>query len=93
MTSCLASKAVNSPQKVKIRPVGDNVVLSFANVPSQSFNVKVYTVSGQLLTEQTVAANGEREFSIATPATSKVIYVVQITSSEKGVTGSDIIRF
>ena len=78
---------------VKIRPAGDNVVLSFANVPSQPFNVKVYTVSGQLVTEQTVAASGDREFSIATPATSKGVYVVQVTSSEKGVTGSDLIRF
>ena len=83
MTSWLASKAVNSPQKVrmangdskmsaienistsqptavKIRPAGDKVVLSFADVPSQSFNVKVYTVSGQLVIEQTVSANGER---------------------------------
>ena len=116
MTSWLADKAVNAPQKVrmangdskmsaienistsqpaavKIRPAGENVVLSFANVPSQSFNVKVYTVSGQLVTEQTVSANGEREFSIATPATGKGIYVVQVTSSEKGVTGSDLIRF
>lgn len=85
--------STSQPTAIKIRPAGDNVILSFANTPSQPFNVKVYTVSGQLVTEQTVVANNEREFSITTPAVSKGIYVVQVTSSEKGVTGSDLIRF
>lgn len=85
--------STSQPTAVKIRPAGDKVIFSFVNTPSQPFNVKVYTVSGQLVTEQTVAANVEREFSISTPAVSKGIYVVQVTSSEKGVTGSDLIRF
>lgn len=91
--SAIENISISQPTAVKIKPSGDKVVMSFANIPSQPFNVKVYTVSGQLVTEQTVVANGEREFSITTPVTSKGIYVVQVTSSEKGVTGSDLIRF
>lgn len=74
------------------RAAGGNVSLSFDNAPSQPFSVRVYTVDGKMLAEQIVTAIGANRYSIATPATSGIC-VVQIDSNEKGVTGSELIRF
>ena len=77
---------------MKILPAAGSVSLSFDNAPSQPFSVRVYTVDGKMIAEQIVTATGVNRYSIATPATSGIC-VVQINSDEKGVTGSELIRF
>jgi hypothetical protein len=85
--------STSRPSSVKILPAaGGSVSLSFDNAPSQPFIVKVYTVDGKMIAEQIVTATGVNRYSIATPATSGIC-VVQINSDEKGVTGSELIRF
>ena len=91
--SAIENISTNHPSSVKILPAaGGSVSLSFDNAPSQPFSVRVYTVDRKMITEQIVTATGVNRYSIATPATSGIC-VVQINSDEKGVTGSELIRF
>ena len=68
--------------------------LPFRHLPSGrgGFSVRVYTVDGKMIAEQIVTATGANRYNIATPAAAGIC-VVQINSDEKGVTGSELIRF
>jgi len=91
--SAIENISTNHPSSVKILPAASgSVSLSFDNAPSQPFSVRVYTVDRKMIAEQIVTATGVNRYSIATPATSGIC-VVQINSDEKGVTGSELIRF
>lgn len=91
--SAIENISTNHPSSVKILPAaGGSVSLSFDNAPSQPFSVRVYTVDRKMIAEQIVTATGVNRYSIATPVTSGIC-VVQINSDEKGVTGSELIRF
>jgi hypothetical protein len=63
--------------------------LQFDQAPTQPFTVRLYTLSGQLLGEHSVRPDGIGYFL---PLTASGITVVQINSSEPGVTGSELIR-
>ena len=66
--------------------------LRFASAPTQPFKVRVYTVSGMLLTEQTVVPTNATDYSIVM-ADTPGLRVVQVYSEERGVTGSELIQF
>ena len=84
----------HQPSAVTIRPTAErNVRLQFDSAPNAPFTVRVYTVGGQLLNEQTFAPTTATSYSIAMDKPQQGICVVQVVSSEKGVAGSELIRF
>lgn len=84
--------STHQPSALRIRPsaVGQ-VWLRFASAPTQPFKVRVYTVSGMLLTEQTVVPTNAKDYSIVM-ADTPGLRVVQVDSEERGVTGSELIQ-
>ena len=81
------------PTAVTVMPGESGTVnLTFDNAPTQSFTVNVYTVAGMLVASEQVTPAGSNRYTINTSATDG-IHVVQITSTEPGVTGSELIRF
>jgi len=68
------------------------VQLSFNTAPQQSFRVRVYTVAGRLLAEQTLQP-GQTDYTVGIARPQQGICVVQVDGKEQGVTGSELIRF
>ncbi len=82
------------PSAVTIRPTAErNVMLQFSSAPSEPFTVRIYTVGGQLLKEQTVVPTTATSYTIGMNKPQQGICVVQVDSSERGVEGSELIRF
>lgn len=83
----------HQPTALRIRPADGQVSLQFNTAPVQPVSVKVYSVAGQLLMEQTLHPHGNTSFLLPVTNASKGIYIVQVNSSEEGLTGSEMIRF
>lgn len=83
----------HQPTALRIRPADGQLSLQFNTAPVQPVSVKVYTVAGQLLMEQTLHPHGNTSFLLPVTNASKGIYIVQVNSSEEGLTGSEMIRF
>ena len=67
--------------------------LTFDTPPTQTFNVSIYTVSGQLLSNQHIQPQGSTCYDVALPHQPRGTCVVQVNSNEKGVTGSELLQF
>ena len=89
LPSALAQLSQHQPSALTIRPADGGIRLQFDQAPTQPFTVRLYTLSGQLLGEHSVRPDGIGYFL---PLTASGITVVQINSSEPGVTGSELIR-
>ena len=55
--------------------------------------LNIYTVGGQIITKQNVQPNGSHIYDIDLPTKQKGICVVQVNSTEAGVTGSELVRY
>jgi len=85
--------STHQPSALTIRPqAGGAVQLSFNTAPQQSFRVRVYTVAGRLLAEQTLQP-GQTDYTVGIAQPLQGICVVQVDGTEQGVTGSELIRF
>lgn len=85
--------STHQPSALTIRPqAGGAVQLSFNTAPQQSFRVRVYTVAGRLLAEQTLQP-GQTDYTVGIARPQQGICVVQVDGKEQGVTGSELIRF
>lgn len=85
--------STHQPSALTIRPqAGGAVQLSFNTAPQQSFRVRVYTVAGRLLAEQTLQP-GQSDYTLDIAQPLQGICVVQVDGTEQGVTGSELIRF
>lgn len=83
----------HQPTALHIRPMADRqVCLSFDAAPTKPLAVRVYTVSGLLVREQTIAPTSTT-YVLSIPQVRQGVYVVQVDSAEKGMTGSELIRF
>lgn len=83
----------HQPTVLQIRPTADRqVCLSFDAIPAPPLTVRVYTVSGQLVTEQVIAPTSTT-YLLSIPQVRQGVYVVQVDSAERGVAGSELIRF
>ena len=89
LPSAIAQLSQHQPSALTIRPADGGIRLQFDQAPTQPFTVRLYTLSGQLLGEHSVRPDGIGYFL---PLTASGITVVQINSSEPGVTGSELIR-
>ena len=81
----------HQPSALTIRPADGGIRLSFDKAPSQPFTVRVYSLSGQLLGEQAVRPTAKTDY-ILPLSNAAGICVVQVNSTEQGVTGSELIR-
>lgn len=86
--------STHQPSALVIEPTAQGVRLLFETVPTQPFNVSVYTVQGQLLSTQHVEpANQLKAYEIPLSTDHKGLCVVQVTSTEQGITGSELISY
>ena len=83
--------SLHQPEAITIRPVEGGVRLLFGKAPAKPFSVRIYALSGQLVGEHTMQANGATQYDLPLAQPSG-IYAVQINSPETGVTGSELIR-
>ena len=79
------------PKAAQIGVKDGQLVLRFAEATRQPVTVTVYSVGGSRMQQMTVAA-GVSEKAIPLTLASG-IYAVQLTSSERGVTGSQLVRW
>jgi len=90
----IAGISTSQPRVLTIRPDGNSsIALQFTTAPKRSFNISVYTTSGQLVHQQNVSSTSDCNCKISIGKELNGVHVVQITSSEEGVTGSELIRF
>lgn len=86
--------STHQPSALVIEPTAQGVRLLFETVPTQPFNVSVYTVQGQLLSTQHIEpAHQLKAYEIPLSTDHKGLYVVQVTSTEQGITGSELISY
>ena len=86
--------STHQPSALDIRPLGDSqVALRFASAPRHPFTVRLFTLNGQLMGEQTLQPTDATSYSVALPHPSQGVVLVQVDSHEPGVTGSSILRF
>lgn len=86
--------STHQPSALDIRPFGDSqVALRFTSAPKQPFTVRIFALNGQLMGEQTLQPSDATSYSVALPSASRGVVLVQVNSPERGVTGSNIIRF
>ncbi len=84
----------HQPSALTIRPAAAGQVrLSFSQVPTKPLSVTVYSVSGARLCHQTLSPNGSTTYTLSVPQANSGAYIVQVTSPESALTGSDIIRW
>ena len=93
ITTAIPEISTHQPTKLRIQPNEQGVHLSFETAPIKPFNVNIYTVGGQTITKQYVQPNGSYIYDIDLPTKQKGIYVVQVNSTEAGVTGSELVRY
>lgn len=79
----------HQPSALAIRPVNGGIRLLFDHAPTQPFTVRLYDLSGQLLAEHALRPAATDYFL---PLTASGITVVQVNSSEPGITGSELIK-
>lgn len=91
LPSAIAGLSQHHPSSVTIRPADRGVSLQFDHAPAQPFTVRVYSLSGQLQGEHILRPTAATDYFLP-PQGASGIYVVQIISSEPGVTGSELIR-
>ena len=86
--------STHQPSALDIRPFGDSqVALRFTSAPKQPFTVRIFALNGQLMGEQTLQPSDATSYHVALPHASRGVVLVQVNSPERGVTGSNIIRF
>ena len=91
LPTAIADLSQHQPSALTIRPADDGIRLSFDKAPTQPFTVRVYALSGQLLCEQAIRPTASTDYLLPISKASG-ISVVQVNSSEQGVTGSELIR-
>lgn len=86
--------STHQPSALDIRPLGDSqVALRFTSAPRHPFTVRIFTLGGQMISQQTLQPSGATSFDVALPHSSSGVVLVQVNSTEQGVTGSNILRF
>lgn len=93
ITTAIPEISTHQPAKLRIQPNEQGVRLSFETAPIKLFSVNIYTVGGQIITKQYVQPNGSHIYNIDLPTKQKGICVVQVNSTEAGVTGSELVRY
>ena len=93
ITTAIPEISTHQPAKLRIQPNEQGVRLSFETAPIKPFSVSIYTVGGQIITKQNVQPNDSHIYDIDLPTKQKGICVVQVNSTEAGVTGSELIRY
>ncbi len=93
-TTGIQNISSHQPSALTIRPAAaGQVQLSFSQVPTKPLSVTVYSVSGAKLCQQTVSPTGSTTYTLSVPQAHCGAYIVQVTSPESALTGSDIIRW
>ena len=91
LPNAIAQLSQHQPSALTIRPADGGIRLQFDQAPTQPFTVRIYTLSGQLLGEHSVRPTAATDYLLPLTGASGIT-VVQINSSEPGVTGSELIR-
>ena len=81
----------HQPSAMTIRPADGGIRLSFDQAPAKPFTVRVYAVSGQLLSEQTIRPTASTDYLLPISNASGIC-VVQVNSQEQNIAGSTLIR-
>jgi hypothetical protein len=79
------------PKSVEIMVSGGQLHLQFTEIPRLPVTVSVYSTSGVLLWKQQIQPT-QTDTMMPLPMLSSGIYAIQLTSAERGVTGSQLIR-
>lgn len=79
------------PSTVRMTARDGQLLLAFDQLPSAPVTVSIYSAAGTLLLRQQLSPSS-LQAAIALPPTATGICVVQINSSEPGITGSQLIR-
>ena len=91
LPTAIADLSQHQPSALTIRPADGGIRLSFNKVPSQPFTVHMYSVTGHLLGEHMVIPTATTDYILPLSIASGIC-VVQVNSSEPGITGSELIR-
>ncbi len=79
------------PKSVEITLSGGQLHLQFTEIPRLPVTVSVYSTSGVLLWKQQIQPS-QTDTMMPLPMLSSGIYAIQLTSAERGVTGSQLVR-
>lgn len=79
------------PQQVQITISNQQLYLRFAEVPRHPVTVRIYTVTGQMVTQKQLSSIKKETIMPLTQLASG-IYVVQLSSADPLITGSQLIR-
>ena len=86
--------STHQPAALDIRPLGDRQVdLRFTEAPQHPFTVRVYSLAGRLLYEQTLQPSGTTSYRVRLAAASQGVVLVQVNGADAGATGSNLLRF
>lgn len=91
--STIKGISMHQPTALRIRPSDGQVSLSFTTAPTKPFTVRIYSVAGQLLAQHTITPTTTTAYNIPLTEARQGICVVQVDSNERGVSGSELIRF
>lgn len=91
LPNAIAQLSQHQPSALTIRPADGGIRLQFDQAPTQPFCVRIYTLSGQLLGEHSVRPTAVTDYLLPLTGASGIT-VVQVNSSEPGITGSELIR-
>ena len=91
LPNAIAQLSQHQPSALTIRPADGGIRLQFDQAPTQPFTVRIYTLSGQLLGEHSVRPTAATDYLLPLTGASGIT-VVQVNSSEPGITGSELIR-
>jgi hypothetical protein len=91
--STIKDISMYQPTALRIRPSDGQVSLSFTTAPTKPFTVRIYTAAGQLLAQHTITPTTTTAYNIPLTEARQGICVVQVDSNERGVSGSELIRF
>jgi len=91
LPSTIANLSQHHPLALTIRPAQSGVYLQFNQAPTQPFTVYIYDLSGQLQARHTLIPTALTSYFLPLQDASGV-RVIQIRSSEPGITGSELIR-
>ncbi len=81
----------HQPQSVRITARDGLLHLLFTQKPSEPMLLSIYATSGALLHRQWLTPD-RQEMTLPLPFKTNGIYAIQLTSKDKGVTGSQIVR-
>ena len=94
ISDAIPSVSTHHPAALRIQPAAHGVHLIFDTPPAKPFTVNVYTVAGQLLTTQHIQpTDGIMTYDIDLPVPQQSVCVVQVSSAERSMTGSELITF